>query len=179
MQHIQRVALDLFEREGYDEVTIARIAERAGVGERSIFRYFGTKAMLVFQDELDQRTVDLFAARLAGGTVLDAIRASLDELGPMMAGAEMVDSTRRLQLIHDHPQLRAALADYMNQLGDTLGAIIAAERGEPVSAQSARVQGRCIIAALSTAIEEWEGAGGSEPLAASLHAAIDALAELG
>jgi AcrR family transcriptional regulator len=40
-------AIDLFERQGYDETTVDEIVAEAGVSSRSFFRYFGSKSDLM------------------------------------------------------------------------------------------------------------------------------------
>lgn len=51
---IQAAALDLIEESGLEAVTVARIAERAGISERTFFRYYDSKeaAALPGQTEL-------------------------------------------------------------------------------------------------------------------------------
>ena len=53
---IQRATLDLLETVGFEGTTIARIAERAGISERTFFRYFDSKeaAAMPGQGELVQ-----------------------------------------------------------------------------------------------------------------------------
>lgn len=53
-REIQLAALDLIEAEGLEAATVARIAERAGISDRTFFRYFDSKesAALPGQDEL-------------------------------------------------------------------------------------------------------------------------------
>src|ERR1700716_947005 len=46
-QEILQTALRLFTQQGYDETTIAQIAREAGVSQRTLFRYFGTKEDLI------------------------------------------------------------------------------------------------------------------------------------
>ncbi|MQY21161.1 TetR/AcrR family transcriptional regulator [Nocardia macrotermitis] len=65
MARIQQVALDLFDENGYREVTVERVAAAADVSPSSIYRYFGTKEMLVLYDEADPKLLD--AVRTAGG----------------------------------------------------------------------------------------------------------------
>jgi AcrR family transcriptional regulator len=47
-QAITEAGLDLFERAGYDKVTVEQIAERADVSPRTVYRYFPTKSAIVF-----------------------------------------------------------------------------------------------------------------------------------
>lgn len=62
MRHIQRVAFDLFDEVGYRSVTVDRVAAVAGVSPSSIYRYFGTREMLVLYDEFDLQILELLEA---------------------------------------------------------------------------------------------------------------------
>jgi AcrR family transcriptional regulator len=47
---VQRAALDLFERHGFDETTVDEIACAAGISPRTYFRYFATKEESILGD---------------------------------------------------------------------------------------------------------------------------------
>ncbi|WP_434427452.1 TetR family transcriptional regulator [Nannocystis pusilla] len=66
-RRIARVALGLFERHGFDRVTMGEIAEAASVSRRTLFRLFPSKSDLVW-DGLDEvrDVVRQRAASLAG-----------------------------------------------------------------------------------------------------------------
>lgn len=51
VREILDTAIRLFEEQGYDATTIAQIAREAGISQRSLFRYFGTKEDLVCGDQ--------------------------------------------------------------------------------------------------------------------------------
>lgn len=76
---IENTALDLFAHQGYDETTLAQIAEAAGVSPRTIFSYFESKEDIVFADEpfVHQRLKDALLQRSAGETTVQALRAFL------------------------------------------------------------------------------------------------------
>jgi AcrR family transcriptional regulator len=178
MQRIQRVALDLFERHGYESVTVAEIASAADVGERSIYRYFGTKPMLVLHDEIDRHAIDTFAEAIRDHTLLDAVRATLTSIERLLTPDAAQDAVLRLELLHDDRELQAARADYIDQLGAAIGRAIAVHRDVPTDDLSAQVHGRCIVTALGTAIDHWYRHGPRGPLIDDLHRAVDSIATI-
>ena len=64
---LQRAALDLFRERGYERTTAAQIAARAGVTERTFFRYFPDKREVLFEGEAVLRTALLGAIAEAPG----------------------------------------------------------------------------------------------------------------
>src|SRR5919107_412023 len=50
-QLLQRQAIRLFQRDGYDATTMTAIAEAAGVSAMTVYRHFPTKEDLVIWDE--------------------------------------------------------------------------------------------------------------------------------
>ena len=78
MHRIQSAALELFSTDGYDNVTIEQIADRADVSPSTVYRYFGTKEGLVLQDEHDDLLMSTVAGALADGArLLDALREAV------------------------------------------------------------------------------------------------------
>src|ERR1700724_3509468 len=69
-------ALELFTKQGYEETTIAEIADAAEVSPRTIFAYFPTKEDILFDDlaALQERLAQALRERPAGATALDALR---------------------------------------------------------------------------------------------------------
>jgi AcrR family transcriptional regulator len=75
-EKIERVALQLFGERGYDETTLAEIAEAADVAPRTIFAYFESKEDILFCDEplLYDRLERTLTQRPPGATTVDALR---------------------------------------------------------------------------------------------------------
>jgi AcrR family transcriptional regulator len=75
-EKIERVALQLFAEGGYDQTTLAEIAEAADVSPRTIFAYFESKEDILFCDEpvMFERLRDTLERRPAGATTVDALR---------------------------------------------------------------------------------------------------------
>ena len=59
MRRIQEVALDRFDKRGFEDVTIEQIAEAAEVSPNSVYRWFGTKKQVVLRHEFEPEFFDL------------------------------------------------------------------------------------------------------------------------
>ncbi|GAA1913927.1 TetR family transcriptional regulator [Streptantibioticus ferralitis] len=100
-------AVRLFAEQGYEHTTIAQIAREAGISQRSLFRYFGTKEDLVCGDqaalgELLKRTVQQQPAEVS---VWDALRAGFEVILTANHTPERVLELSRL--IFNTPSLHA------------------------------------------------------------------------
>lgn len=78
---LSAVATTLFAARGFDQVTIAEVADEAGVSKMTVTNYFPLKEDLVFDRR--EHIVTLLARavseRPAGSSVLDAIRRAYDD----------------------------------------------------------------------------------------------------
>jgi AcrR family transcriptional regulator len=81
------ISLELFARDGFDQVTTEEIAARAGVSPSTLFRYFATKESLLFVGEYDYTSIlcQAVARQPTERSDIQALIASMVELGPMMA----------------------------------------------------------------------------------------------
>jgi len=70
----------LYGERGYEETTVAEIAERAGLTKRTFFRYFTDKREVLFwgSELLEQRMVAAIEAAPASASALGLIGAALD-----------------------------------------------------------------------------------------------------
>jgi AcrR family transcriptional regulator len=69
---LQKAALELYSKRGFERTTTAEIAARAGVTERTFFRYFPDKREVLFEGEAEMLTA------LAG-----AVKAAPKSMGPV------------------------------------------------------------------------------------------------
>ena len=74
-ERLQRSALELFRRDGFDATSVAEIAAGAGVTERTFFRHFPTKEAVLFQDY--ESRLEWFSAALAVRPLDEPILASV------------------------------------------------------------------------------------------------------
>src|SRR6516164_8876532 len=79
---IERVALELFAERGYDETTLAEIAEAADVSPRTIFSYFTSKEDILFCEESRriEKAEEALEHRPAGMTTVDALREYMSSM---------------------------------------------------------------------------------------------------
>jgi AcrR family transcriptional regulator len=106
-ERLQLAALTLYGERGYEETTVAEIAERAGLTKRTFFRYFADKREVLFwgSELLQQQMVAAIEAAPASASALGLIGAALD------AAAGRFEEVRefagqRHRIIASSPELR-------------------------------------------------------------------------
>lgn len=175
MHHVQQIAVDLFDRHGFDAVTIEQVAAASDVSPRTIYRYFGTKEGLVIRDEYDELVMETIVTRLHSEDLATAAEHAIEVVGDPHFVADLELSTRRTRLWLETPALRAAghglLAEYVDQLTDGM---VAARRGS-IARDEARILMSALIWGMMAAIENWWRAGATEPLDASMRRALAVL----
>ncbi|SRR5579884_235996 len=128
---ITHAALRLFAERGYDETTLADIAEAANVAPRTIFSYFESKEDILlceengFLSELKRRLDE----RPAGMTTVDAIREFLSSIEHPDEEAKL-----RKQVIAANPDLQVKMrgrhAQLEPMLAESIATDLAAEPGD-------------------------------------------------
>ena len=103
---LQRAALELFDERGFDRTTVAEIAKRAGLNERSFYRYFADKREVLFDGDgnLEAYLTQALEAAPAGLSPLDAMLAILADAARMFLPKELLRTRERV--IEANPQLR-------------------------------------------------------------------------
>src|SRR3954468_12699415 len=79
-------ALDLFGEREYDSVTVAEIAERAGLTKRTFFRHFSDKREVLFGggEAFQAQVVTAVAGAREDATPLEAVALSVHAAGAML-----------------------------------------------------------------------------------------------
>jgi AcrR family transcriptional regulator len=139
---LQQAALALYGERGFDNTTVAEIAEHAGLTKRTFFRYFADKREVLFwgSKALEELFVTEVGAAPASAAPLDAVAAALDAVAEMFEERREF-AARRQQIIAANPELQereliklaslaAAVADALRRrgVGDP-AAILTAEAG--------------------------------------------------
>jgi AcrR family transcriptional regulator len=79
---LEQAALDLYRERGYEQTTVAEIAERAGLTERTYFRYFADKREVLFrgQARLKEIALNAIARQPENAAPLDMVMAALEAM---------------------------------------------------------------------------------------------------
>jgi len=127
-------ALALFGEQGYQATTVSEIAERAGLTQRTFFRYFSDKREVLFggSGELVRLWVEAVAAAPPEATPLAAVTAGLDPVAEMFRGRHDFARTRAA-VIEANPELRERELIKLQNLAGAIGAALV-ERGVTVGA---------------------------------------------
>jgi AcrR family transcriptional regulator len=127
-QLIADTALRLFVERGFERVTVAEVAEAAGVSEKTVFNYFPTKEDLFF-DEVEERETALVAAvrdRRPDESIPAALRRSqIADCGRLCTTGFAAFA----RLIEESPALRAKELEIMARFTRSLAEAIDQELG--------------------------------------------------
>ena len=154
MRRIQLTALTLFERRGFDGVTIEDIARTARVGPATVYRNFATKERIVLWDEYDPLLVQGVAERLGSESILAATRDALTPGLHAVYRRARERIRRRMRALSAAPSLRAEATQNLAALRAELAAVYREKRAVP-SQLAADVMAGIVIAALEAAINAW------------------------
>jgi AcrR family transcriptional regulator len=135
MRRIQEAALDLFEERGFDAVAIEEVAAAAEVSPRTVYRYFGSKEMLVIWDEADEPPVSPLAPQFADSDPIGALREILRAAFAAMSEDELRLARRRVALVYRHPPIEAALILHAYEKSRRIAAAAAPAHGDELEMQ--------------------------------------------
>jgi AcrR family transcriptional regulator len=158
---LAEAARALFVEQGFDQTTVADIAARAGLTERTFFRHFADKREVLFAgDWLAGRMAEVVAdapATLAPMEVVtQAVEAACDSIT-----ANPDWSRDRARIVAEHPELQerelAKMAMLATALSDGL-------RRRGVHDATARVAAEAGMLVFRLAYERWAAGARSQPL---------------
>src|SRR3954451_20747605 len=175
---IVRVAMELFARQGFDDVTVDQIAAEAEVSHRTFYRYFATKEELILgplQQALDDLT-DSFARRPRTEPVIVSIREAVLELA-----ANYEDSLdrdlQRAAVFRATPSLQARQNERRAAFEGVTIPLIAERLGvDPKPDFGPALSAWCAVAAMRVATTQWLLADGSGLLLPIVEQALSMLA---
>jgi AcrR family transcriptional regulator len=143
---IARAAMQLFSDRGFDAVTVAEVAEAAGVSEKTVFNYFPAKEDLVFPNGEGRwaAVVDSIRERPPGASLVDPFRASTHEFLDQVAYGDVEEIVARPRLVMASAALRGRLFLWWEQEAALLAPVIAEAAGEKENAVASEVVARTL-----------------------------------
>lgn len=152
---LERVALALFHQHGFEQTTLDDVAEAAGIGRRTFFRYFASKNDLVWGD-FDQGLSALreWLAAAEGLALLDALREAVLAFNRLDPEHEQ-HHRDRMALILSVPALQAHSTLRYRAWRDVVAEYVAARLGQQPTALAPSLLAHCCLAAALTAYEQW------------------------
>jgi AcrR family transcriptional regulator len=171
-QAIRDAALHLFAQRGFDNVTVAQVAEAAEVAEKTVFNYFGTKEALFFDQDapIEADLVTAIRQRTPGESAVAAVRRYL--AGHLEPPAAIPEHYHGLPVLAHSPALQAYLRELFARSEQTVAQVLAEETATDPDTVEPHVAAVALVGALRTLYERFLAA------AASGQDAKDAVAAL-
>ena len=127
---IQKEALRLFLKKGYEETTIEDIAEAVEISPSTFFNYFPSKEAVVFQDDLDPLIIAEFNAQPPSVSPIAALRIAMKKVMGKLPRGDDALVRERIELVTKTPELRAFMLNEFADLIDQIAVPIAHRVGK-------------------------------------------------
>jgi AcrR family transcriptional regulator len=140
VERLHNSALELYATKGFEETTVAEIAQGAGLTERTFFRYFADKREVLFggSDLFQQSFLDGIAAAPRDATPLEIVMVAVTGAAVFFSDDRRESSRQRTHIIAANPQLQERELHKMSSLATALATVLR-ERGvrEPAATLAA------------------------------------------
>lgn len=155
---IAAVALDLFERNGFDDVTMADIAAHAEVGQRTVYRYYPTKIDIVLSSDEPDELAQFVEALRAAPPELSITDAVFHAITTSVPDAEVVAQDRvRIGLIRRTPTLWQAWLAALESIEPDIRDWLASRTGLSEESPEVRVAAVALLGAHRVVVDGWDG----------------------
>ena len=175
-RELRLIALRLFAERGFDSTTIEQVAAAAGVSERTFFRYYTTKASVLWSDfETEVETIRAALGSVADDVpMMDAIRGAVVAANHYHAD-DVPEMRLRMHLIATVPALSFSAAEHYEAWERAISEFAGRRLGQPAASLYPLTVGRSVLAACRAAYDRWSARADND-LTAYLDAALSALA---
>jgi AcrR family transcriptional regulator len=170
---LAQAALTLYAEQGFDQTTVAEIAARAGLTERTFFRHFADKREVLFygMEMLRDLLVRAVADAPASATPMDAVGAALQA-----AGAVLQENPERVRLRDAIVSGNAELREReLIKLAAFASAMAAALRDRGIPEPAASLAAETGVAVFKVAFARWVSQPGQPDLPGILRGSMQEL----
>jgi AcrR family transcriptional regulator len=170
---LEQAALALYGERGFESTTVAEIAARAGLTERTFFRHFADKREVLFSGAgaLQELLVSAVARAPDSAAPIDAVAAGLEDAGAQLQQRREF-ARQRQAVIAANAELRERelikLASLASALADAL-------RRRGVTDPTASLTAEAGIAVFKVAFERWVNESNKQDLPQLIRASLDGL----
>ena len=167
-ERLETAALDLFAENGYEETTVAQIADRAGLNRATFFRHFADKREVLFggEDVLAGLFADGIRAAAPDATLTECLQAALAATGVAMTPRQRAKAAQRVRVLATNSEVQERGLLKHARIARSISAALRMRGADELSARLGAEVG---LLAFSIAVERWLGADHDEPF--PLHAA--------
>ncbi|MEU2255015.1 mycofactocin system transcriptional regulator [Nocardia xishanensis] len=155
-RELEVIAMRLFTEQGFDDTTVEQIAAAAGISGRTFFRYFPTKAEVLwhqFDDEVASLRAD-FATVPDDVPMMTAVRRVVVNANRYRA-EDVPELRRRMHLVATVPALSATAGAHYDAWERAVSAFAGRRLGEPEDGLIPMAVGRTTLAAARAAFDAW------------------------
>ncbi|ORA20154.1 TetR family transcriptional regulator [Mycobacterium arosiense] len=151
---LEQAALDLYSHRGFDQTTVAEIAQRAGLTERTFYRHFADKREVLFGGEEALR--DLFVQAVVSApdhaAPLDAVAAGLKVFGILSDGRPREQPRQRQGVIAANTALQERELIKLAKLASSMAEAL---RQRGVAEPAASLAAEAGVSVLKIAFDRW------------------------
>jgi len=170
---LEQAAMELYVERGFEQTTVAEIAERAGLTERTFFRHFADKREVLFAGAgmLQEFLVSGVTGAPDSVTPIEAVAEALEAAGALLQ--ERRDYSRQRQaVIAANPALQER---ELTKLASLAAAVADALRQRGVTEPAASLTAEAGIAVFKVAFERWVSDASQPELPRLIRASLDEL----
>ena len=173
-ERLQAAALDLFDEQGFESTTVAEIAQRAGLTQRTFFNHFADKREVLFilRSELQREVVREIAACDDTVPPLDAVVHALEVVADTMFEERRALAARRHAVVAANPELLERELSKNAALTDAIAAELHARGCDP---ETAFLAAGAAMLAQQAAYQRWTQPDETRPLRHLLADAVHSL----
>jgi AcrR family transcriptional regulator len=173
-ERLETAALDLFVENGYEETTVAQIADRAGLNRATFFRHFADKREVLFggEDVLSGLFADAIRAASPDATLIECLQAALAAAEVVMTPHRRATAARRVLVVAANSELQERGLLKHARIANSITAALR-ERG--ADELTARLGAEVGMLAFSVALGHWMEANDDGPFPPFAAAALSDL----
>ena len=151
---LQQAALELYFERGFEQTTVAEIAKRAGLTERTFFRYFADKREVLFwgSGALQELLVNAVADAPVGTSPIGAVTAALEAAATVFSPERHEGSRQRHSIISANAELQER---ELIKAVSLISAMAEALRLRGVAELTARLAAEAGLAVFRVTFERW------------------------